>query len=174
MTDPAAIDKKNEAALTARRVVTVACKLPHGLVIRDFSEHVAHENVLGGGQRKVKVFRATGRPIRLKGPVVPDEFVRLVEVVGGYAITEGVDAEIYGRWQRANAESLFIVNELVYGHEDGAHLRAWAREHASVKSGMEALDVTLRSENGRQVYGDPRIRQATAEMFKAGADANVA
>lgn len=47
-------------------------------------------------------------------------------------------------------------------------------QHHSVKSGMEALDVTLKSENGRQVYGDPRIRQATAEMFKAGADANVA
>lgn len=174
MTNPTVTDQKNEAALTARNVVTVACKLPHGLMIRDFSEHVGHENVLGGGTRKVKTFRPTGRSIRIKGPVVPEVFIRLVEVVGGYAITEGVDAAIFNRWLVANKDSLFITNQMVYGHEDGAHVRGWAKEREGVKSNMEPLDVNLKSEQGRMVYGDPRVRQATAEMFKVGADANVA
>jgi len=174
MSNVAAIEKTNEAALTSRKVVTVACKLPHGLIIRDHSEHIGHENVLGGGTRKVKMFRPTGTPIRIKGPVVPDVFVRLVEVVGGYAITEGVDAEVFGRWLSWNKESAFVVNKMVFGHEDGAYLRAWAKEHSSTRSGMEAIDVTLKSEQGKLVYVDPRVRQETAEMFKAGADANVA
>ena len=71
--------------------VTVACKLPHGIIIRDRIESSVNENILGGGTRKVKVFRPTGPRIRIKGPTVPSVFIRHVEVVGGYAITEGVE-----------------------------------------------------------------------------------
>lgn len=158
------VDTENAQALTSRRTATVACKMPHGIVIRDHDEATVHENVMGGGTRKVKVFRPVGRPIRIKGPVVPDQFIRLVEVVGGYAITDGVDLDLFKRWMNWNREAAFVTNLLIYGDEDGARVRAWAREHASVKSGMEPLDVTMRSEAGRMVYNDERVRAAGADQ----------
>lgn len=168
------VDKANEAALSSRSVVTVACKLPHGLVIRDHSETTVHENVMGGGVRKTKVFRPTGKPVRIKGPVVPGPFLRLVEVVGGYAITEGVDAELWAKWLRWNGDSAMVANKMIFADESGDKVRGMAREFASLRSGMEPIDVTMKSEAGKLVYTDPRVREATADMFKAGADLNVA
>ncbi len=162
------VDKENEKALTARTTVVVACKMPHGIIIRDFAETKVMVDVLGGGKRPEKMFRPVGRPIRIKGPVVPDVFIRLVEVVGGYAITEGVDAGIFARWIDANEEALFVTNKLIYGHEDGARVRAWAREHAAVKSGMEPLDVSMRSDKGRLIYNDERVSRAGADQVVDG------
>ncbi|CAN7375042.1 hypothetical protein LJR220_003343 [Bradyrhizobium sp. LjRoot220] len=161
-------DKNNEQALTTRNTVTVACKMPHGVMIRDFAEGKVMEDVLGGGKRPTKVFRPVGRPIRVKGPVVPDQFIRLVEVVGGYAITEGVDARVFAKWIDANKEAPFVTNELIFGHENGDIVRGWAKEHAAVRSGMEPLDVTMKSERGRMVYSDERVRTAGADQVVDG------
>lgn len=163
------VDKQNEQALTTRTTVTVACKMPHGVMIRDFAETKFMVDVLGGGKRPEKVFRPVGRPIRIKGPVVPAQFIRLVEVVGGYAITEGVDAQVFARWIDANEEAPFVTNKLIYGHEDGARVRAWAKEHAAIKSGMEPLDVSMRSEKGRMIYNDQRVAIAGADAVIDGA-----
>lgn len=168
MSNPSNVDKQNEAALSTRKTVTVACKLPHGVVIRDHTEGAVHENVMGGGSRKVKVYRPIGPKIRIKGPTVPVAFVRLVEVVGGYAITSGIDADVFGRWMSWNKDAPFVRNLLIYGHEDRDHVLGWAREHGAVKSGVEPLDVTMKSENGRQVYRDERINRAGAEQVVDG------
>jgi hypothetical protein len=162
------VDKENERALTSRRTVTVACKMPHGIVIRDHVETEVMVDVLGGGKRPEKIFRPVGRPIRIKGPTVPDAFIRLVEVVAGFAITEGVDGEIFARWIDWNKDAPFVANRLIFGHEDGARVRDWAKAHGSVNSGMDPIDVTMRSEAGRMVYGDPRVRTAGAELVVDG------
>lgn len=158
------IDERNAAALTTRKTVVVACKLPHGIKIRDYEEGVTHENVMGGGTRKVKVFRPIGPVIRIKGPQVPTEFIRLVEVVGGYAITEGVDAEVFGRWMRWNADMPAVANLLIFGAEKRDEVLSLARERTGIKSGLESLDVSMRSENGRMVYKDERVIRAGAEQ----------
>jgi hypothetical protein len=159
-----AIDEKNAAALTTRKTVTVACKLPHGIKIRDHEEGTTFENVMGGGTRKIKVFRPIGPVIRIKGPQVPTEFIRLVEVVGGYAITEGVDAEVFARWMRWNAEMPAVQNLLIFGGEERDKVLGMARERATIKSGLEALDVSMKSENGRMVYNDERVIRAGADQ----------
>lgn len=162
------IDKENEKALVSRAVVTVACKMPHGIIIRDFAETKQMVDVLGGGKRAEKIFRPIGRPVRIKGPIVPGPFIRLVEVVGGYAITEGVDGGMFARWIDANKDAPFVTNDLIFGHEDGARVRAWAKEHASIRSGMEPLDVSMKSEAGKMVYSDQRVRTAGADLVVDG------
>lgn len=168
MSNPSNVDSQNAAALTTRKTVTVACKLPHGVVIRDHQKGVVHDPVLGGGTRKVDVYRSVGPKIRIKGPVVPPAFIRLVEVVGGYAITSGIDADVFVRWMNWNRDAPFVQNLLIYGHEDRDHVLGWAREHGAVKSGVEPLDVTMKSEKGRMVYGDDRINRAGAEQVVDG------
>jgi hypothetical protein len=152
-----------KAADQASTTVFVACKLPHGIVIRDFVETIVHEPVLGGGARKVKLFRAIGRRIRIKGPVVPPEFIRLVEVHGGYAITEGVPADVWRRWIEWNKDSDFVRNQMIYGNETKERLIGWAKERAALKSGTEPLDVSMkRNEEGEMVFKDERIALAGA------------
>lgn len=167
--NPAYADKQNAAALDTKRVVTVACKLPHGCVIRDFVESVAHEPVLGGGSRKVKVYRPVGPKIRIKGPTVPAPFVRLVEVVGGYAITEGIPADVFARWMKWNEDSAPVRNKLIFGDESGDKVRGICREYASLASGVEPLDVSMIvNKDGRQVLKDPRVKRAGADLVVDG------
>lgn len=158
------IDDKNAEALTTRRTVTVACKLPHGVVIRDFVKTTTHELVMGGGNRKVETFRPVGKRIRIKGPQVPTPFLRLVEVVGGYAITDGIDAEIFGRWLNWNRDTTMVTSELIFGHEDRDRVIGMARERANVKSGVEPLDVGMVHQNGRMVFKDERITRSGADF----------
>lgn len=161
----------NDAELHQERVntsVTVACKLPHGIVIRDFVESTEHEPVLGGGTRKVKVFRPVGRRIRIKGPTVPGPFIRRVEVVGGYAISEGIPADVFQRWIDWNKDSAMVRNQLIYGHENGDRVRDWAKDRDSLRSGMEPIDVRMKSDAGRMVYADERIARAGADQVVDG------
>ena len=148
--------------------VTVACKLPHGIIIRDRIESSVNENILGGGTRKVKVFRPTGPLIRIKGPTVPSVFIRHVEVVGGYAITEGVDAKIFKQFMKDNQDSPFVRNFLIYGDESRDKVLGWAKERAEIKSGVEALDVSLTVKEGRQVFKDERIARSGADQVTDG------
>jgi len=154
-----------KAAEEATSTVYVACKLPHGIVIRDFVEGIAHEPVLGGGTRKVKVHRAVGKRIRIKGPVVPQEFIRMVEVHGGYAITEGVPADVWRRWIEWNKDSDFVRNNMIYGHETKDRLIGWAKERAALKSGTEPLDVSMkRNDDGEMVFKDQRIMAVAPQV----------
>lgn len=158
-----------KTAARATTTVTVACKLPHGVVIRDHTKTTIFENVLGGGTRAVDLFRPIGPRIRIKGPTVPTLFIRHVEVVGGYAITEGVPADVFARWIDWNADSAAVRNNLIYGHEKGDRVRAWAREHAGVKSGLEPLNVDTVIKNGRQMFADERVVRAGADHVLDGA-----
>jgi hypothetical protein len=154
----------------SNKTLTVACKMPHGVVIRDFQKKTEFEPVFGQAEkRKVDVYRPIGPKIRIKGPMVPNVFIRAIEVIGGYAITEGVPADVYERWAEANKESPFIVNQLIYAHENGARVRDWAKDHTAVKSGMEPLEVSMKmTPDGRQVFTDERVTRAGADQVVDG------
>lgn len=148
----------NEAApRTTRASVFVACKLPHGIVIRDHVEGTAREPVLGGGVREVPVFRPVGAKIFIKGPLRPQ-----TDIVGGYAITENIDAGVFERWMAWNKDSVAVLNKMIFGHEDRDRVEGWAKEHAGLKSGLEALDVSMVRRNERMTIADSRVAMAGA------------
>jgi hypothetical protein len=145
---------------TTNRSVAVACKLPHGLVVRDFVKVTRSEPTLGGGSRAFEVYEHVGPRYRLKGPapaLARNPITRSTEIVGDYAITEGIPADVFERFVEANKQSAFIVNQLIYGHEDGRRVRSWARDHEKTKTGFEPLDVTPTSRGGQMVVADARI-----------------
>lgn len=145
------------------RTVTVACKLSHGIRIRDYEEGVDHERVMGGGSRKVKVFRPKGPTYRIKGPNVPDVLKPLVEVHGGYAITHGMPADVFERWLKWNEDQPFVKNNLIFGDEDADKVRGMAREFAEKKTGTEPLDTKMKmNDEGRMQFVDERIKNAGA------------
>jgi hypothetical protein len=166
----AAAQAANQVLPKSNKTLTVACKLPHGIVIRDFEERTEYEPVFGQAERrKINVFRSVGPKIRIKGPSVPSTFVRMVEIHGGYAITEGIPADVYERWLNWNKESQFVVNDLIFAHENKARVIDWAKDHDSIKSGMEPLSTSMKlNEDGIQVFKDDRVRTAGADSVVDG------
>lgn len=160
----------------SNRVVTVACKLPHGIKIRDHVERTEFENVMGGGTRKVKRWRPMGKIYRIKGPNVPLQFLRLIEVVGGYAITTGIPLNIFERWLEWNKGSAMVRNHLIFGGENRDDVIAKAKEYESSKTGVEPLDTRMKKNSeDRLVFVDERMRTAGIEeaMKRGAADLDV-
>lgn len=82
--------------------VCVACKVPNGLRI-------------GGANKSALLVGSAQVPIQ--------------ERVGGYALTENVDAECWAAWVKDHADSELVQNNIVFAEDNLATLRAraWAR-----------------------------------------------
>lgn len=117
--------------------VDVCCKLPNGLHLTVFrmEEHV--EPVMGGGSRTVHRAVADGRTsIRGVGRRGHDD----PRIVGGYAVTHGVDAAIWARWLEQNRDSDVVRNRLIFADEKPGMATGKAREQAEILSGLEPLN----------------------------------
>lgn len=136
---------KNEIS-SAGAKVTVACKLPHGLVLQVYEEYEDGEAVLGGGIRVVKRFRPTGETITINGNArkfgeAPDH-----RIVAGFALTEGVNKDFFERWLEQHKDLPAVKNRLIYAFESLDHVEGQAKNDANLRNGMEPLAPS----------GDPR------------------
>ena len=125
--------------------VTVACKTPNGLILRVFDMVPEYEQVMGGGNREVKVARQTGDPVVLNGNTVDPARTSRGEypehqIVGGYALTPGVSRDFWERWLAENKSHPAVLNGLVFAHGTEAAARDQARDGAKLKSGLEPID----------------------------------
>lgn len=91
-------------------LITVACKLPHGLEIR-----------VGD---KTQVLKGTNSAL----------------IIGGHGITEGVDKDFFDAWMAANKESAAVINGLIFSHSKTESAKAEAAEKADNKNGFEGLN----------------------------------
>ncbi|MDB5448416.1 MAG: hypothetical protein JWQ97_3733 [Phenylobacterium sp.] len=139
--------------------VTVACKLPNGLILRVFDMVEHDEPVMGGGFRSVSRAHQTGTDVVIKGAAAP--FGMEKPLVGGYALTSNVDADFFTRWLEQNAESDMVRNRMVFAHGRADHVRGQAREQDEITSGLEPLKQKgdRRSPKARNVSD---VEQATA------------
>jgi hypothetical protein len=129
-------------------VVTVACKLPHGLKMRLFREEDYQEPTAGGVMRISKRWVPLPDAVTVRGvatevnaPIDPRKPPPPL-IVGGYALTPGVDADFWAAWLKANAEFDAVKNKLIFAYEKHDTTEGKARENASRRSGLEPLDPT--------------------------------
>ncbi|TXN33906.1 hypothetical protein [Methylobacterium sp. WL19] len=123
----------------AREVVSVACKLPSGFIMREFTPQAETELVLGGGSRDVTVHRETGRQVVVKG--VAYRFGSPPPVlVNGYRITRDVPKDLWDNWYEANKASDLVRNHIVYADVRHDDVKAWGRDHEAAPSGFEGID----------------------------------
>lgn len=134
MTDPTPSGASQIAAGQAdkangTKMVSVGCKLPNGLLCE-----------LG------KVGDNDYTVVRLKGS-------NDALVVGGFGITENVSESFWTAWVKKHRAMAFIRNQLVFAMPDAASARDHAQDHASKKSGFEALDAMAGANDasGKQV-----------------------
>jgi hypothetical protein len=153
----AAAAQAPKAQPKSNRTVTVACKIPNGLIIQCYDMVDSYEPVYGGGQRPMKKAQAVGNPITLTGPARPiNSDPELKRVVGGYGLTFGVNADYFNRWCEENKMSDVIRNGLVFAEEKDENAVAKAKDMKAVRSGLEPLNPDSRKPDGTHV--DPRMK----------------
>lgn len=123
--------------------VTVACRLPHGLVLRLHVMEEVQEPTAGGGFRKAKRAQVIGEPVILKGYI--RRFDRRKEQApmaqdSSYALTHGVDAEFFKAWMKQNETLDAVKNNLIWAHSETDMVEGFVKEHEKQKSGFEPID----------------------------------
>lgn len=137
--------------------VTVACKLPAGLVLRGQKKVQEREAVLGGGVREFDVWRPTGAMVEILGTATPYGQAPKTLIIGGYALTHNVPKDLWDNWLEGNAEGSLVKNKIVFAYEKAADAQDAAKDHESTVSGFEPIDP----ENpGKKVRG---IEKATVK-----------
>jgi hypothetical protein len=120
--------------------VTVACKLPHGLILRLFRMETRNEPVMGGGTREVQVATQVGEPVVIKGYAAPFGQVPSVPIEGGYALTPNVDADFWAAWVKQNEDHDAVRNRLIFANEKSESAQRKAKDQTKVRSGLEPID----------------------------------
>jgi hypothetical protein len=129
------------------KTVTVACKLPNGLRLQLFApvtERIATQN----GFADIVVSRPSGPEFVLNGwntePFKAFSDMKVKQAMpaleGAYALTHGIPAEFMGKWLTQYRDSPLVTNRIILVMPDKTEANAAARDHDSIKSGMEPID----------------------------------
>ena len=97
-------------------VVTVACKLPNGLILRIFEETEDSEPVLGGGSRRVKKFIPHETSYKVHGNAKPFGQEVDWQIVAGYGLTPNIPRDFWETWETQNAASALVKNSFCTRH----------------------------------------------------------
>lgn len=119
--------------------VSVACKVPNGIMLQNYKMVDSAEPIAGGGQRMVKVAHKDGLPIRIHGTARHHGEAPRCPIVMGFAITKRVPIEHWERWLAANKDSAIVKNGLIFANPDSESLRDEAKDNRKQFSGMEPL-----------------------------------
>lgn len=142
--------------------LTVACKIPNGLILRNF-EMVEHDvPIMGGGKKTEKRAVQIGEPIKIHGPATPFGQAPKALIVGGFAMTPGVDADAFNAWLKANADHDAVKNGLIFGYEKADNAEGKAKEMRKVQSGLQPLvpDKDERIPRGNANVSQPTTAEA--------------
>lgn len=134
--------------------VTVACKLPNGLVLRIFDFVDSEDPLPGGGTRGFKIARQRREVYVLRGPAHYLDKPRAVDVAGGFALTPNIPQQFWEEWLAQNDDTDIVKNGLVFAHSRDT--AGQARELFQLKSGLEPLSPDK----------DPRTRRMQIEKMK--------
>jgi hypothetical protein len=126
--------------------VTIACKLPNGIIIDEQKMVETQEMVMGGGTRAVHVAQKTGRRAVINGVAAPyghdrrDATGAAVPIHSAFALTYGVDADVWANWLSFNQNSAMVLNGMIFANAKAGEVQAEARARETIRSGMEPMD----------------------------------
>ena len=148
-------------------VVTVACKLRSGLLLRTFRKERFQRPVIGGGMREVDEFLPTGQQYRVHGNTAPfaqqllDAEGEPINMEQSFALTHNVPKAFWELWLEQNKDSEIVKKGLIFAHSKPLEVRAMAKEFRDQKHGLEPIDVHPDS-------GDLRNPARKGTKLKAG------
>jgi hypothetical protein len=143
---PTAPATKVSSPATSGPTVTVACKVPMGLILRLFEWVDDTEPLFGGGHKSIKRAEPLGDTVVLRGPGhiwrTPNLQGEELEALqpAGYALTHGISKDFWDRWYEQNQKSSLVQNGLIFAAHDERDARAQSKDGRSYVSGLEPLD----------------------------------
>jgi hypothetical protein len=120
--------------------MTVACKIPNGLMLRVFVDEKYSVPVMAGGVKEVTRSRPTSWSQKLNGPARKIGQDVAHQIMHGAGLTHGVDADLFALWLEQNKDSDVVRKGLVFGQPKANDTIQQALEHRAEKSGLEAVD----------------------------------
>lgn len=124
--------------------VSVACKLPNGLILQ--CDHMVEhrEPVMGGGFKEVQQARRLEETYVIAGAAVDIDKIKAGNIehliIGGYAITPGIPKEFWDRWLDQHKEMEIVRKSMIFAHTSDNSVRDQARDGGSLLSGLESID----------------------------------
>lgn len=121
-------------------VAYIASKIPRGLYldIHNFHEQLIPLKGAGGTEKRRQAMRLPER-VRIKPAVLGFGLIPAYPMESGFSIT-AISADFWRKWVEQNQNFDPYVAGLIRGFDSEADARAYAREHAALKTGMEPLD----------------------------------
>jgi hypothetical protein len=134
--------RKVDAPVSGTDTITIACNLPHGLVLQLFEKVEKIEATPLGVRTNTEYMPIEGQRFVLRGnaKLLKMQGSDLIADTGGYALTTGVPRELYERWFEQNKHSAIVRNGLVFACESEHDAADEGKQRASVRSGFEPLD----------------------------------
>lgn len=151
-------EQQQQQAPKSARTVVVACKMPNGMILHLQEEYTDHEQT-PNGVRDVKRHRKIGDGVFVAGCAMPVGVPNPPKksIVGGYALTRGVDAEFWTKWLEQNKDAPYVRNGIIFAMPSRDAAEEKADEQEAIKSGLEPLDPTFTTaKDGTIVPADPR------------------
>ena len=146
-------------------VVTVACKVPNGLLLRIFNMAPAREQT-PTGYRDIERAEQVGDTIKINGPAVKFGQIPEHTIIGGYALTPNVNKDFFEKWLHQNSDHPSVRAGLIFANAKPAMVTGQAKEQKALLSGLEPLNPDRIMRNGKSVPVDPRF---PAQIEKADA-----
>lgn len=125
--------------------VTVACALPHGFRMQLQEPVTIPAPSRDDPTRKETINRFTGKTIVINGPAPNRDPKRAMDgsaipVQGGYALTYGVDKDIWDKWREQMKEWPPLATGQIIAHERDDAVKGEARSGKHGPSGFEPFN----------------------------------
>jgi hypothetical protein len=124
----------NREAARGGGKVSVGCKLPHGIELWLYEETVGPVDPVT--RTAPKVFRRKAGPVVLNGT---NAHKKGGKVIGGFGLTENVDADFMDAWMAQNPHFPAVENGLIILGKRSGDVRAEAKEKADIQ-GIERIN----------------------------------
>lgn len=137
---PVASVSVSKKSLPDGGTISVACKLPCGIVLRVFQMVAQNEAINNGvGYRSINVARQIPGEFTIFGVAHAVDKAPKCRIVAGYALTPNVPAELFNAWLAQNKDSDVVRNNLIFAYESIDMAAGAAQERATLRSGLEPL-----------------------------------
>lgn len=120
--------------------VTIASKLQLGLELQLQEPYEAQQELHTGAIRTETRYRKTGEPVVIQGCAVPRGEPHEKHIVGGFALTHGVDKAFWDAWLAQHRNFPPVVNGEIFAYVKPEAAAGTAKERAEIKSGAEPID----------------------------------
>lgn len=138
---PAPAVKRDE--LDGASTVSVYCRLPHGIWMQA-QEEQSYSEQTPSGVRSAKRFAPVGERVRIegnaKGRGVDSDKTEHKRIIAGFAVTDGVPADLWRKWKAQNVGLEALIRGDIYAVAKAGDAAAKRDDADKVPTGLDPIN----------------------------------